>query len=98
VLHGTTGGISPVGEGDVNVEIKLPNVGGWWDCAKPFGGSLGTGDGEGCMVGSIIYSAGNATLNATFGTNSSFGSNYRLYLRVTLRNGSRVVKAITNNW
>lgn len=98
VLHGTTGGISPVGQGDVNVEIKLPGVGGWWDCAKPFGGSLGAGDGEGCLVGSIGYGGGNATINATFGTNSSFGSNFRAYLRITLRNGSRVVKAITNNW
>lgn len=98
VLNGTTGGIAPVGSGDVNVEIKLPGVGGWWDCAKPFGGSLGANDGEGCMVGAISYAGGKATINATFGTNSSFNSNNRFYLRITLRNGNRIVKSITTNW
>lgn len=98
LLDGVAGGISPVGSGDLNVEIKLPTVGGWWDAAKPFGGALGGGDGEGCMVGSISYSGGKATINITFGTNSSFGSNFRAYLRITTRNGSRSVKSIACNW
>ncbi len=98
VLNGLTGGIGQIGSGDVNVEIKLPGVGGWWDCAKPFPGSLGTTDGDGCLNGAISYSGGKATINATFGTNSSFNSNNRLYVRITLRNGNRIIKSISTNW
>lgn len=98
VLDGVVGGIGQVGSGDINLEIKLPGVGGWWDCAKPFGGSLGNTDGEGCLVGSINYASGKATVNATFGTNSSFGSNNRIYMRITLRNGNRIIKSVVTNW
>lgn len=98
-LYGLAGGISPVGTGDVNLEIKLPTQTGWLDCAKPFDGSAGVGaDGLGCLVGSISYTGGNAVVNATFGGKSSYDANGRVLLRITLRNGNRSIKQIGTNW
>lgn len=98
VLNGTTGGVGVVGSGDVNVEIKLPGETGWLDCAKAYNGTSVDNDGDGCLVGSISYSGGNATISATFGTKSSFGANNRCYIRITLNNGTRIVKSIVTNW
>lgn len=98
VLAGVGGGIGQVGGGDVNIEIKLPGETGWLDCAKAYNGSSVANDGDGCLVGSIAYSGGDATVNATFGAKSSFGANYRCYIRITLNNGTRFVKSIVTNW
>lgn len=98
-LQGLAGGISPVGSGDVNVEIKLGNQTGWLDAAKAFNGSLGVGtDGLGCMVGSISYAGGNAVLGCTFGGKSSYDSNGRVFVRITLRNSTRSIRQIDTNW
>jgi len=70
--------ISPSGTGNLNLEIVLPSVTGWLDGGKAFG------NGNGCQVGT---SSGN-TLNLTFGTSSSSGSNGVVFIRVTLRNAS----------
>lgn len=98
MLAGIAGGIGQVGSGDVNVEVKLPGETGWLDCAKAYNGTSVDNDGDGCLVGSIGYSGGNATINATFGTKSSFGANNRCYMRITLRNGNRFIKSISTNW
>ena len=70
--------ISPVGLSNLNVEIRLPSVTGWLDCGRDFG------DGNGCRVGT----SSGPTLNLTFGTSSSSGSNGVVFIRVTLRNSS----------
>jgi hypothetical protein len=99
VLYGLAAGIGQIGAGDVNVEVKLPGQSGWLDCAKPYDGSAGVNaDGNGAMVGSISYSGGNATLNATFGGKSSYDANNRVLVRVRLRNASRTIKQIGTNW
>ena len=98
-LLGVSGGIGQVGAGDMNVEIKLGSQTGWLDCAKSFDGSAGVAaDGLGAMVGNISYAGGKATLNCTFGGKSSYDSNGRLFVRITLRNGTRSVRQINTNW
>lgn len=98
-LQGLAGGVGAVGSGDVNVEIKLGNQTGWLDAAKALNGSLGVGaDGLGCMVGNISYSGGNALLQCTFGGKSSYDSNGRVFVRITLRNGNRSIRQIDTNW
>ena len=98
-LLGVAGGVGQVGAGDVNVEVKLPGNTGWLDCAKAFDSSAGvSADGDGCLSGSISYSGGKATINATFGGKATFDSDMRLYVRVTLRNGNRSIKQIATNW
>jgi hypothetical protein len=97
VLAGLAGGISPVGSGDVNVEVRLPGQTGWLDAAKPYNGIGAANDGDGCLVGSVTYS-GSATLNLTFGTKTSYNSNNRLLVRLTLNNSTRVITAMTSNW
>lgn len=97
ILEGVSAGVGQLGSSDINVEIRLPGETGWLDCAKPYNGTS-TGEGDGCMVGGISYAGGKATINATFGTKSSFGSNNRCYVRITLNNGSRVIHSIKTNW
>lgn len=98
-LKGLASGIAEVGSGAVNVEVKLGNQTGWLDAAKAFNGSLGVGaDGLGCMVGNIRYSGGNAVLNCTFGGKSSYDANGRVFVRITLRDGSRSIRQIDTNW
>jgi len=98
-LLGLAAGVSEVGSGDVNVEIKLGNQTGWLDAAKAFNGSLGVGsDGLGCMVGNISYAGGNALLKCTFGGKSSYDSNGRVFVRITLRNGTRSIRQINTSW
>lgn len=99
LLYGVAAGIGKVGESDINVEVKFPGQTGWLDCAKPYDGSAGVNaDGNGAMVGSISYSGGNATLNATFGGKSSYDANNRVLVRIRLRNASRTIKQIGTNW
>ena len=98
-LYGLAAAIGQLGAGDVNVEVKLPGQTGWLDCAKPYDGAAGVNaDGNGAMVGSISYSGGNATLNATFGGKSSYDANNRVLVRIRLRNANRTIKQIGSNW
>lgn len=95
ILGGISGGISQVGSGDINVEVKLPTQTAWLDCAKPYSSADGVAvDGNGCLSGSISY-GGNATINVTFGGKATIDSNMRMYIRVTLRNSNRSVTSIT---
>jgi len=74
----TVSDVSPVGTGNLNIEIRLPNESGWLDCGKSFG------DGNGCKLGS---SSGNI-FNLSFGTFTSSNSNGIVFIRVTLLNNS----------
>ena len=99
VLYGVSAGIGQLGASDLNVEVKLPGQTGWLDCAKPYDGAAGVNaDGNGAMVGSISYSGGNATLNATFGGKSSYDAANRVLVRIRLRNANRTIKQIGTNW
>lgn len=99
VLYGVAAGIGQVGASDLNVEVKLPGQTGWLDCAKPYDGAAGVNaDGNGAMVGSIGYSGGNATVNATFGGKSSYDAANRVLVRIRLRNANRTIKQIGTNW
>ena len=95
VLAGTVGTLGQVGSGDTNVEIKLPGQTGWMDAIRPYGGNPAalTTDGAGCMA-----SVSGGTVNATFGTFSNFGSNYRCLVRVTSRTTNSKPTQITTNW
>ena len=95
VLAGTVGTLGQVGSGDTNVEIKLPGQTGWMDAIRPYGGNPAalTTDGAGCMA-----SVSGGTVNATFGTFSNFGSNYRCLVRVTSRTATSKPTQITTNW
>lgn len=95
VLAGTVGTLGQVGSGDTNVEIKLPGQTGWMDAIRPYGGNPAalTTDGAGCMA-----SVSGGTVNATFGTFSNFGSNYRCLVRVTSRTANSKPTQITTNW
>lgn len=95
VFAGTIGAFGQVGSGDINVEIKLPGQTGWMDAIRPYGGNPAalTTDGAGCMA-----SISGGTVNATFGTFSNFGSNYRCLVRVTSRTANSKPTQITTNW
>jgi len=67
--------------GNLNLEVVLPSVTGWLDTGRDFG------DANGCRLGS----SSGSTLNLTFGTSSSSGSNGVVFIRVTLRNASAAV-------
>jgi hypothetical protein len=70
--------ISEVGAGNLNLEVRLPSVTGWFDAGRAFG------DGAGCRLGS----SSGSTLNMSFGVFSSSDSNGIVFIRVTLRNSS----------
>lgn len=77
--------VSPVGSGNVNVEIKLPTQTGWMDLGKSFDAGTFTGvDGDGCQV-----SQSGVSWNWTCGTFSTANSGYMIAVRITLRNSSR---------
>lgn len=94
-LTGAIGTLGQVGSGDTNVEIKLPGQTGWMDAVKPYGGNAAAlvNDGAGCMA-----SISGGTVNATFGTFSNFGSNYRCLVRVTSRTANSKPTQVTSNW
>ena len=94
-LAGSIGTLGQVGSGDTNVEIKLPGQTGWMDAIRPYGGNPAalTSDGAGCMA-----SVSGGTVNATFGTFSNFGSNYRCLVRITSRTANSKPTQVTSNW
>lgn len=98
-LNGIAAGLGQVGAGDVNVEIKLPGLSGWGDALKPYdAGANKANDGWGMLSGSVSYAGGNATLTATFGGFSTVNSGDKIFVRVTLRNGTRAVTSMTVGW
>jgi len=94
-LDGILSGIGVLGTGDINIEIKLPTQTGWLDIAKPYNSSAGVeNDGNGCLNGSINYTGGNAIITATFGGKSTYDSNYKMLIRITLLNNTKQIKKI----
>ena len=83
----TVADVSPVGSGNVNIEIKLPTETGWLDLGTPFNVALFTGaDGDGCRTAQ----SGN-DWSFTFGTFSTVDSEYTIIIRITIRNSSSVI-------
>ncbi len=77
----TVADISPVGSGNVNVEIKLPTETGWLDLGKIFNLATFLGeDGDGCQT-----SQSSNTWSFTFGTVSTANSEFIIIVRVTIR-------------
>ena len=89
----SVGDVSPVGTGDINIEVKLPTQTGWLDVGSPFnGGTFSGSDGDGCQVGS----SSGSTFNLTFGTNSTANSGNRIYVRITFRTAT--TKTVNSNF
>lgn len=79
--------ISPVGTGNLNVEIKLPTQTGWLDLGTNYSGGTFTGvDGDGCRTGK----SGNQ-YSWTSGSFSTASSGDLIVVRVTLRNSGVVL-------
>lgn len=98
-FKGLVSGVDQIGQGAVNIEIKLPSQTAWLDIAKPFDGSKGVAeDGDGALVGSINSSRGDTIITATFGGKSTYDSNYRLYIRITFLTNNRVINEIKHDW
>jgi hypothetical protein len=86
--------ISPLGTGDVNLEVKLPTQTGWMDGGTDFNVAIFTGaDGDGCKV-----SATGSSLSLTFGTFSTASSGGTIIIRITFRNTSHFVSGMSVNW
>lgn len=99
ILDGVAGGVGQIGAGDINVTVQLPTQTAQLDAAKPYNGMQGVGtDGNGCMIGSISYAGGNATINVDFGGRSTVDTSNVCYVRVWLRNGNRTVKNVRVVW
>jgi hypothetical protein len=71
--------MSAVGTGNLNIEVRLPNVTPWLDCGKSFG------DGSGCRNDT---DSSNSNLALTFGTSSSTDSSGVVFIRAILKNSS----------
>ena len=86
--------VSPVGTGDLNVEIKLPTQTGWLDGGTDYNAAIFTGaDGDGCRV-----STTGSNLSLTFGTFSTASSGGIVIVRITFRNTNRFVSGMSVNW
>lgn len=79
--------ISPVGTGNLNVEIKLPTQTGWLDLGVNFSGGSFTGaDGDGCRTGKS-----GAEYSWSSGSFSTASSGNLIVVRVTLRTSGVVL-------
>lgn len=87
--------VSPVGSGNVNVEIKLPTETGWLDLGSIFNVAIFTGaDGDGCQT-----AQSGADWSFTFGTFSTVDSDFMIIVRITIRNTTSVISRIKiTNW
>ncbi len=95
-LGTVTGTLGQLGTGDINVLIKLPGQTKWMDALRPYGGNaaaLAASDGAGCMA-----SVAGGVINATFGTFSNFGSNYRCRVRIIKRTSTAKHTQCVTNW
>jgi hypothetical protein len=74
--------VGQVGQGNVNVEVKLPGgETGWLDAGKAFSGATFAGlDGDGCQT-----SVSGSDFTITFGTKSTANSNGVIIVRITFR-------------
>jgi len=87
--------IGEVGNGDVNVEIKLPTQTGWLDAGKAYSSALFTGiDGDGCKTPASTGSI----LSLTFGTFTTANSGQMIIVRITFRNTNQSITALSVNW
>lgn len=87
-------GLSSLGSGDVNLEIKLPSQTGWLDAGKSYNVAVFTGsDGDGCLS-----SITGDVLNITFGTFSTSLSGGVIVIRVTFRNSNRYISYLSVGW
>jgi len=76
--------IAMVGNGDINIEVKLPGITGWLDGGKQFNLYSFTGiDGDGCFINHITN---NRAL--TFSTFSTANSEMMIIVRITFRNNN----------
>ena len=91
----TSSDVSPVGSGDVNVEIKLPTETGWLDLGKIFNVATFTGiDGDGCQT-----AQSGDDWSFTFSTFSTADSDFTIIVRVTIRNTTSVISRMRiTNW
>ena len=95
-LNGLTVGtdVSPVGTGDLNVEVKLPTQTGWLDAGVDYGEATFTGiDGDGCKS-----NASGSNLSITFGTFSTAYTNGIIVIRITFRNTNKSISGMSINW
>jgi hypothetical protein len=89
-----TGDISPIGSGNVNLEIKLPTQTGWLDAGTLFSAATFTGaDGDGCQVSMV-----NGSITLTFGTFSTTNSGGMIMVRFTFRNTSANCSYMAVDW
>lgn len=93
-------GMGILGTNDVNLEIKLPTQTAWLDCCKPYSSIDGVNNnGNGCLNGTITYSNGVASIPITFGGRATVDSNYRMYVRVTLKTSAKAITSmIVTGW
>jgi len=90
ILGILSGDVSPVGTGNLNVEIKLPSQTGWLDLGSSFDSGTFTGvDGDGCKT---LQSG--SSWSWTAGTFSTADSGFMTVVRVTLRNSTKSVASI----
>ncbi len=87
--------VSPVGTGDVNVQVKLPTQTGWLDAGVSFNAASFTGsDGDGCRA-----SVSDVNWDLTFGTFSTANSGKLVIVRITFRNANRKIESTMQvNW
>lgn len=94
-LTGLNGVLAPVGQGDINIEVKLPGLSGWGDALKAYDSTEDkTQDGWGMLSGSVS----GGVFTATFGGFSTINSGNRIYVRITLRTANGSVSSIVVGW
>ncbi len=86
----TASDVSPVGSGNVNVEIKLPTETGWLDMGSIFNVAIFTGaDGDGCQT-----AQSGDDWSFSFGTFSTADSDFTVVVRIIIRNTASVISRI----
>ena len=89
-----TSDLSPLGSGNVNLEIKLPTQTGWLDAGTAYSAATFTGiDGDGCQVSLV-----NGSVSITFGTFSTANSGGMIIARFTFRNTNADCSYMAINW
>jgi len=86
----TASDVSPVGSGNVNVEIKLPTETGWLDLGTTFNVATFTGiDGDGCQT-----AQSGDDWSFSFGSFSTADSEFTIIVRVTILDTTSVISRI----
>lgn len=82
--------VKPLGQGNVNIEIKLPGLSGWCDCGKIFNAVEFSGqpkDNAGVKAGN----AQGSKFNITFGGLNATDTNGWVLVRITFRNATKSI-------